>query len=287
MIFNTEGSYHLLVNRTPSRSIIQFLRREVNFGCPVQGCGIPYLTWHHFDPPWNIKNHHNPEGMVAICVQHAAFADGGRWTTDQLRVMKQRPYVTDGKVSQIYDYLRKSVVCLAGNVAYNVRNILEIDGERVVGFEKDANGYHMLNILIRDSIGSVILKMENNCWTVYTDELFDFSCSARGKTLSIISKDKVTEFTMRFDDYPSVEFGKLLYKMGFKSDHIFNFISSIGAPAIISVWKITGDLVWKNSRLRIEDSIATEMSRSISVVGSFVKGKRSALSFDHGTMSFG
>jgi len=126
--------------------------------------------------------------------------------------------------------------------------------------------------------------MVNNFWTVWTQDLFDFICLARGKTLRIISKDKLTDFRMRFDDYTSVEFGNLLSKMGFKSDHI---ISSIGAPAIISVWKITGDLVWKNSRLRIVDSKATEMSRSISVVGSFVKGQSSALSFDHGTMFFG
>ena len=74
-----------MLSRTPPESVRHFLRSEVNFGCPIQGCGIPYLTWHHFDPPWNIEEHHNPEGMIALCHTHADLADGKRWTNDQLR----------------------------------------------------------------------------------------------------------------------------------------------------------------------------------------------------------
>jgi hypothetical protein len=33
--------------RTP-QEIEKLLRREVNFGCPVPGCGSPWLKYHHF-----------------------------------------------------------------------------------------------------------------------------------------------------------------------------------------------------------------------------------------------
>ena len=57
------------MNRTPPKKVIQTLRQEVGFGCPVPNCGNPYLEWHHFDPPWSIENHHRPEGMIALCTQ--------------------------------------------------------------------------------------------------------------------------------------------------------------------------------------------------------------------------
>jgi len=63
------------VNRTPPAAVRRELRREVGFGCPIPDCGIPYLTWHHFDPEWRVEEHHRPEGMIALCLTHAGLAD--------------------------------------------------------------------------------------------------------------------------------------------------------------------------------------------------------------------
>jgi hypothetical protein len=37
--------------RRPYAHVVRQLRQEVGFRCPVDDCGNPYLTWHHFDPP--------------------------------------------------------------------------------------------------------------------------------------------------------------------------------------------------------------------------------------------
>jgi hypothetical protein len=74
--------------RDPYRDVKRRLRREVGFTCPVEGCGNPYLTWHHFDPPWRVEHHHRPEGMIALCLEHAAQADNDAFTHDQLRALK-------------------------------------------------------------------------------------------------------------------------------------------------------------------------------------------------------
>jgi hypothetical protein len=42
--------------RRPPMDVIRLLRSEVGFCCPVEGCGNPYLTWHHFDPPRRVEN---------------------------------------------------------------------------------------------------------------------------------------------------------------------------------------------------------------------------------------
>jgi hypothetical protein len=76
------------MNRNPKIDVVRQLRNEVGFGCPVYGCANPYLEYHHFDPPWHIENHHNPEGMIALCTQHHKQADGGAYTNEQLHAMK-------------------------------------------------------------------------------------------------------------------------------------------------------------------------------------------------------
>lgn len=75
--------------RDPYRDVKRQLRQEVRFGCPVADCGNPYVTWHHFDPPWRVEHHHRPEGMIALCLEHAPQADAGAFTDDQLRALKR------------------------------------------------------------------------------------------------------------------------------------------------------------------------------------------------------
>ncbi|HEY5431250.1 MAG TPA: hypothetical protein VIK04_19190 [Solirubrobacteraceae bacterium] len=72
----------------PPSTVRRELRREIGFCCPVEGCRSPYLTWHHFDPPWHVRQHHDPAGMVALCLQHHKEADAGAFTPEQLRAFK-------------------------------------------------------------------------------------------------------------------------------------------------------------------------------------------------------
>lgn len=290
------------VSRTPPRAVLEKLRREVNFGCPVADCGEPYLTWHHFDPPWEEQRHHNPEGMIAVCSNHAAQADrgGDRWTREQILEMKKNPFVTEDKISNYYGYLRKNVVCRIGNLAYGVRNILEIGGERVIGFEVDETGYSRLNLLIRDTEGKPILVMENNFWTAVTSELYDLRCSARGKELEIISNDGFTRLKIRFDDIPLDKFRKdLLASMrkitlpswvddftremmksmpDMGATMVDSFLNDIGRPAEVPVWTVLGDLRWKNRFLQIRESEAKIDSNILGM--NFITGTGAALVID-------
>jgi hypothetical protein len=290
------------LNRTPPKAIQEVLRREVNFGCPIPGCGIPYLTWHHFDPPWGTKQHHNPEGMIALCAKDAALADGKRWTKNQLRQMKKKPYVSPNQISEHYGYLRKNVVTIIGNVAYNVKNVLEIYGERVIGFERDNEGYNRLNLLIRNKNAKPILVMKNNFWTAISKDLFDLRCSAQGKELEITSKDKQTKLFMRFDDFPLDAFKKKLLKnyqevrskvelpewldeeemeciVNDGTYRIDEFVSEIGSPEIVPTWTIKGKLLWGNVHLEIHNSFIENLVTHNIFGMNFMIGATAAFSF--------
>lgn len=276
-----------MVSRNPPREVLEILRKEVNFGCPVKGCGSPYLMHHHFDPPWRVKQHHNPEGMIALCPEHALQADEDRWTKDQLREMKNNPYIKLGEVKDVYDYLRRNIVSDIGFIGYNIKNILEIDGERVIGFERDKEGYDRLNLLIRNEKMEPILVMENNFWTVYSKNIFDLRCSAKGRILEIISNDGITKLSMRFDDYSLENFTKYLLKIA-GTEIIKHLLMRMGNPKTIPVWKIRGDLKWGSSDIRIGDLFVEDLIKHNIVKSGFAVNCRSAFSFKKdGSMSFG
>ncbi|MEW5735721.1 MAG: hypothetical protein AB1921_12755 [Thermodesulfobacteriota bacterium] len=76
------------MDRNPPSDVKKLLRQEVNYGCPVPGCGSPFLTWHHFDPPWSVKEHHNPDSMIALCTQCHPMADAGAYSSEQFEALK-------------------------------------------------------------------------------------------------------------------------------------------------------------------------------------------------------
>jgi hypothetical protein len=270
------------MDRTPPKEILEKLRREVNFGCPVANCGVPYLTWHHFDPPWRVREHHDPNGMIALCHTHHDIAEGDRWTVDQLRQMKRQPFITGNSVSASYDYLRKKVVCRVGNLAYNARNVLEIDGERVIGFERDGQGYDRLNVLIRGRDNSIIMEMKNNFWTVFLPTLYDLKCSAQGKEMEILSKDFQTRFEMRFDELTPHSL-----RDQFPSKNIDRFIDAIGNPDVIPVWTIKGKLRWGNQWIEIRESEVKDLQHGSTVSGTILVNPNSGFSYRGAEFSVG
>jgi hypothetical protein len=149
-------------SRTPWVDVRRALRREVGFGCPVDGCGNPYLYYHHFDPPWEIKHHHNPEGMIALCGEHHPKADAGAYTKDQLREFKR---AGAGNVRGRFEWMRRDLLGVAGsNFGYRTPVIVQYRDKPIVWFERDEEGYLLLNIHMLTTSGELRARVENNDW---------------------------------------------------------------------------------------------------------------------------
>src|SRR5260221_10290048 len=126
------------MNRTPPKRVRRTLRHEVGFGCPVPGCGNPYLTWHHFDPPWEVQEHHNAEGMIALCEEHHNKADAKAFTVDQLRQFKRDAPATAKDVEGRFDWLRHRVLAVVGgNFYYENSVIFKYQNRPVIWFKRD------------------------------------------------------------------------------------------------------------------------------------------------------
>lgn len=165
-------------------SVKKTLRTEVGFGCPVKGCGNPYLEYHHFDPPISIKPHNNPEGMIALCAHHHKKADGGAYTVEQLHALKRDKTNAD-LVRGNLDWLRKDLLAVVGgNFYYETPKIITIDGIDLVALIRDEEGYLRLNVNMLSLESEERIIIEDSSWENIGSPV-DLRSPPQGKELEI------------------------------------------------------------------------------------------------------
>jgi len=225
-------------SRTPPVETRKKLRAEVHFGCPVEGCGNPYLSYHHFDPPWHIKQHHNPNGMIALCLQHHKEADGGAFTDEQLRETKQNSYLK--KMGEFpkgrFNWRREQLLVLfGGNLVLGPEVILQVWEEPIIWLFKDEQGFEQLNLKICDSTRKTLFKMRDNDWLAYPpfDEL---ECPPRGNSLDFRSLSNDLRIKLRFS---------MVSKSKLKRDWIWiKKVKQFIKDETITLCTLTGHLIW-------------------------------------------
>lgn len=173
------------MNRVPPINIRRKLRKEVGFGCPVEGCGNPYLYWHHFDPPWKDKQHHNPRGMIALCAEHHAKADAGGFTTEQLRSLKTSKEGNSLVVKGQFDWRRRKLLgVVGGSFYYDTPVIIARAGEPILSFTRDSDGHILLNLKMLTTSSEERTLIEENFW-ILGGTPRDVECPPHGKTLAV------------------------------------------------------------------------------------------------------
>lgn len=186
------------ISRTPPAKIRRILRQEVDFGCPVSGCGSPFLTWHHFDPPWHVCHHHNPEGMVALCLQHHKEAGANAFTKSQLQALKRNPYLRDGKPRAKFNWQRQMILFEVGSNYYlSPDHILRSAGNDIIQVSRNTSGLQALSLDLRTANGDPILKMKANDW-VMLGEVEDVECPPSANALIIRILKEGIRLNLRF-----------------------------------------------------------------------------------------
>ena|SRR5688572_26030872 len=169
------------MNRTPPIEVRRQLRREVRFGCPVPACGNPYLQWHHFDPPWHVKQHHNPERMIALCSRHHPQADANAFTAEQLRKFKVDAVGLPGVVGERFQWLRNRLLAVVGGNYYlETYMICRFRGHPIIWLSRDEENQIMLNLHPLTTTPEPRLIMEENFWLVHGYQE-DLDCPPSGR----------------------------------------------------------------------------------------------------------
>ena len=197
------------MTRNIPKQVRETLRKEVNFGCPIEGCGSPYLSYHHFDPPWHVENHHKPEGMVALCLEHHKQADYGTFTGEQLKALKTTPFhnSSDSINGQLNWKRQNLVFIIGGNVFIGAQKIYLNKEEQLIWLTTDANDNSLLNFDIKSRNGDSIFSMKDNDWLISSN--FDnIESIPSGKRLYFENKNENLKIDIRFNNFSKVEFIK-------------------------------------------------------------------------------
>ncbi|WP_430413187.1 hypothetical protein [Kordia sp.] len=197
------------MTRNIPKKVREALRKEVNFGCPIDGCGSPYLSYHHFDPPWHIENHHRPEGMIALCLEHHKQADYNAFTDDQLKEFKKNPFLSsDDSIQGQINWKRENLVFLiGGNVFIGAQNIYLNKQEQLLWLTTDEQGNSLLNLDMKSEKGELIFSLRDNDWLVMSN--FDnIESIPSGKKLFFENKTEDLKIDIEFNNYSKVDFQK-------------------------------------------------------------------------------
>jgi hypothetical protein len=202
-------------NRNPPEEVKRILREEVGFGCPVPDCKEPFLTWHHFDPPWSEQNHHDPEGMIALCLKHHAMADRGVFSKSQLKSFKTSPHFIE-EIRAKFEWAKpKQLIRLGGFYMGGKHVIMEpavnvIVERNFIRLRENPSGLLELSFVLRDKNLNRIAIMENNVFVTNPDHLFDLQVDAGATSIKIRQQKRKILLDLKSSRKSPEEFRKLL-----------------------------------------------------------------------------
>ncbi len=186
-------------SRTPPASLRRQLRKEVGFGCPI--CRSPFLTWHHFDPPWHQGHTHSQKGIIALCSNCHRQADGGMYTNEQLHELKEKQ-AGSPPLGTLPWRVKGAIIDFGGNyfiARTNKKFSIKVANQEVFSFRLEVDGRLSVDAQIWNKRKEVVFKLERNDILANIDDIEDIECAAQGKSLSVISKELDAQFSLRFD----------------------------------------------------------------------------------------
>lgn len=123
--------------------------------------------------------------MIALCSNHAAKADQNYYPDDFLRRLKREGAGRANWVRGEFDYLRRELLVIVGsNAYYKVDTILQVANKRAIYFNRDDNGYLLLNFQLPGANGQPRAWMEDNVWIV-PPGAENVDCPPRGRYLEV------------------------------------------------------------------------------------------------------
>lgn len=123
--------------------------------------------------------------MIALCLDHAARADAGAFTNDQLRTLKREGRDRATAIRGRFDWMRRDLLAVVGgNFYYEQRLILRINDRPCIWFNRDDHGFLLLNFDMPSVASEARARIRDNDWIIPPDAA-DVECPPRGRTLDI------------------------------------------------------------------------------------------------------
>jgi hypothetical protein len=202
---------------------IKVLRREVGFGCPI--CRSPFLTWHHFDPPWDVEKHWRPEGIIAMCPICHADADkkgesAGAYSKGELRALKESNRSNQDVKGYFPTWQDKEslLVRVGGCYTDTSAPVILINDIPQITVGKNEAGILSLSFELRNKNDDILVKMEENWFDAYPSNIHDMIIEPKTKKVKVWLTQEDIGLDLSFRRVTMAELEKLLesdYKSGY------------------------------------------------------------------------
>ncbi|MDQ6722466.1 MAG: hypothetical protein M3003_16970 [Candidatus Dormibacteraeota bacterium] len=142
--------------------------------------------------------------MIALCVAHAATADGGAFTNEQLRTLKREGSAKAEAIRGRFDWMRRDLLAVVGgNFYHRCPVILQLGNRPVVWFRRDENGYLLLNFWMPTASGEERARVLDNWWVV-PPAVADLECPPTGRRIHVRYPNG-DDFRVEFFDIASAD----------------------------------------------------------------------------------
>jgi hypothetical protein len=196
------------VTRTPPANVIEQLREEVDFGCPI--CRSPLLTFHHFDPTWAVENHHRPAGMIALCKPHHDTADRGDFSRGELLAWKTST-AARGPVKTQYPFSKRAFLTrLGGNYVGNSVMPFRFEGRTVIKLGRAQDGLLSLTLDLRAENGEPIVQIAENTFTAYPENLHSLTVNTSANHIRLWLGERNIGLDLKFSRITEAELSAML-----------------------------------------------------------------------------
>lgn len=165
------------LRRTVPADVRREVRQRCGFGCVI--CGLGFYDYEHFDPDFAEATEHNPAGMTLLCSQCNQKRARGRLSAATVAAANANPKcLQQGFSSELFDFGSEPIeVGFAGVTFYDCRHLVVVNGRPLLSVSppRDPGEPVLLSGLFTDANGRVTLTIENNVWSVGTEN-WDVEC---------------------------------------------------------------------------------------------------------------
>lgn len=146
------------------------MRRECGYGCVI--CGLAFVQYEHFDPPFKEAQKHRPEGIALLCGACHDKKTYGIWSPEKVVAARKNPITfRNGFARDAFDLTAPFCLWLGSSTVENISTIVKTwEGERWFSIEppEAPEGPVRVSATFFDQVGKPSLTIDVNEWKVFS-----------------------------------------------------------------------------------------------------------------------
>ena len=183
------------------REIPAAVKREVRQrdGCGCVFCAVPIIEYEHVDPLFADAEEHNASGITLLCPTCHAKVTKNQISKELVKHAMERPAaLRGGQIGDELLFTQSHPTVVVGGATFKECNIpIQFKNHEIISIRKDDDRY-FLNAILWDSKGQQTLKIVDNEWTVFNENIWDLTIV--GNKVTIHEKERSPTLVFKIEN---------------------------------------------------------------------------------------